>query len=655
MKRIEVRARLWWLALAALACANAPAQESAPLLAAIFGDHAVLQRDRPIEVWGTAGAGEQITVTLAGATRKTQADAGGRWAVAMPPLPAGGPYTLIARTATRAQQVNDLRVGDVWLCSGQSNMELTVRHALNAGWEVAHSGNDAIRHVTIPRNPATAPGADFPQPLEWKVAGPDTTGDFSAVCYYFVRELQQAVNVPQGMIHSSWGGTRIEEWLSVQSLQQLGGHEARLARLAEYARDPPLGARHWGESLQQWWASQPATRGTKPWLPAGATGDWQSVPASLGPWEDWGIPALAEYDGALWYRARVKLTAAQARQRATLSLGVIDDVDEVWINGTPMAYGFGERERLHEVPPGLLKAGENLIVVNVFDMWGSGGIHGPAQQRALRLADGGAVPLTGWQYQMPPTGLTPVPRAPWEPVAGVNVLYNGMIAPLGKYGLRGVAWYQGESNADPEDARHYQQQLQMLFTDWRRQFEAPLPFFVVQLANYGALARAPVDSGWARLRDAQRRAVADDGNAGLAVTIDIGNRDDIHPTNKQEVGRRLARAARHVAFGEKISASGAAPRSAHRAVGGVEVTLADYDGSLVVIGARDPAGFELCGATQASCHFVRAQLGEGGLVRIEEAAPERATRVRFCWADAPLCNLFDTGGLPVGPFEIGIE
>jgi sialate O-acetylesterase len=164
-----------------------------------------------------------------------------------------------------------------------------------------------------------------------------------------------------------------------------------------------------------------------------------------------------------------------------------------------------------------------------------------------------------------------------------------------------------------------------------------------------------VDSGWARLRDAQRRAVADDGNAGLAVTIDIGNRDDIHPTNKQEVGRRLARAARHVAFGEKISASGAAPRSAHRAVGGVEVTLADYDGSLVVIGARDPAGFELCGATQASCHFVRAQLGEGGLVRIEEAAPERATRVRFCWADAPLCNLFDTGGLPVGPFEIGIE
>ncbi|HEU4591415.1 MAG TPA: hypothetical protein VFS13_10955, partial [Steroidobacteraceae bacterium] len=274
-ERIDVRAWLCGLLLATLACGVAPAQEPASLLAAIFADHAVLQRDRPIDVWGMASAGEQITVTLAGATRKTQADARGRWAVVMPPLPAGGPYTLLARTPSRAQQVNDLLVGDVWLCSGQSNMEFKVRSALNAGWEVAHSANETIRHVAIPRNPATAPGADFPAPLEWKVAGPATTGEFSAVCYYFVRELQKSVSVPQGMIHSSWGGTRIEEWLSVQSLQQLGGNEANLARLAEYAGNPALGTRHWGEALQQWWSAQAATRGTKPWMPAGATGDWQ--------------------------------------------------------------------------------------------------------------------------------------------------------------------------------------------------------------------------------------------------------------------------------------------------------------------------------------------------------------------------------------------
>src|SRR6185436_14074395 len=166
---------------------------------------------------------------------------------------------------------------------------------------------------------------------------------------------------------------------------------------------------------------------------------------------------------------------------------------------------------------------------------------------------------------------------------------------------------------------------------------------------------APVDSGWAQLRDAQRRAVTADGNAGLAVTIDIGNRDDIHPTNKLDVGKRLARAARHVAFRDPASASGAAPKEAKRAVGGVEVTLGDFDGALRVIGARDPAGFELCGDTQATCRFVRAQLGEGGVVRLEDAAPEKATPVRFCWADAPLCNLYDTDGLPVGPFEITIQ
>jgi len=191
--------------------------------------------------------------------------------------------------------------------------------------------------------------------------------------------------------------------------------------------------------------------------------------------------------------------------------------------------------------------------------------------------------------------------------------------------------------------------------DWRRQFGAPLPFLIVQLANFGKLADAPVYSGWAQLRDAQRRAVAADGNAGLAVTIDIGNRDDIHPTNKQEVGRRLARAARHVVYGEKISAYGAEPKSAVRAGGDIAVTLGDFDGNLLVIGAKDPSGFELCGATQDTCRFVRAQLGEGGKLLLSDPAAASATRVRFCWADSPLCNLYDTTGLPVGPFEMAIQ
>ena len=637
-----------------LAAAAAQAQE-APLLAAIFADHAVLQRDRPVEVFGRASAGEQVTVSLDAETRKAQADAAGNWSTTFSALPAGGPHTLNARTAARSQRVVDLLAGDVWLCSGQSNMEFAVRNALNAGWEVAHSANSRIRHVAIPRNPALTPAADFPWKLEWKLAGPTTTQDFSAVCYYMIRELQKSVDVPMGMIHSSWGGTRIESWLSVQALRQLGDQDAKLTLLGRYAADRGAGSADWGRELQKWWSAQAATAGSQPWSTGKNTGAWQPAPAKLINWEDWGVPALAEYDGVMWYRTRVTLSAAQARQGAKISLGVIDDVDEVWINGQPIASGVGEQERVYDVPAKLLKAGENLIAVNVFDMWGSGGMHGEAEKFALRFADGSSAPLSGWEYQLPPKGIAGIPRAPWEPYAGINILYNGMIAPLGRYQLRGVAWYQGEANAANEDAVKYQKQLQMLFTDWRRQFDEPLPFFVVQLANNGKLVQAPVDSGWARLRDAQRRAVTDDGNAGLAVTIDIGNRDDIHPTNKQDVGRRLARAARHVVYGEKSSASGAAPKSAKREVGGVDVALGDYDGSLVVVGARDPAGFELCGDTQASCHFVRAQLGEGGVVKLEDPAPEKATKVRFCWADSPLCNLYDTEGLPVGPFEIAVQ
>jgi sialate O-acetylesterase len=632
------------------------AQAQEPLLASIFADHAVLQRDRPIEVWGRASPNEPVTVALDGYTRKAQADAMGAWAVTLPALRTGGKHTLSARTASRSQTVRDLLIGDVWLCSGQSNMEWTVRNSIN-GWSVAqHSADDGIRHVAIPQNAAPTPRADFAGKLEWKVAGPDSTLDFSAVCYFFARELKSRNDVPQGLINASWGGTRIETWLSKPALQQLGGHDAHLELLGERARDPALAARHWGERWQQWWKSQAVTQGTQPWAGGRApTGEWKPAPATLTQWENWNEPALAEYDGQMWYRARVKLTARQAKQAARLSLGVIDDVDVVWINGQPMASGFGEGARVYDVPAKLLESGENLVVVNVFDMWGSGGMHGPAGERVLRFADGSTAALGAWEYQLPPAGISGTPRAPWEPIAGINILYNGMIAPLGRYGLRGVAWYQGEANAGLEDARRYQAQLQMLFTDWRRHFDFALPFFVVQLANWNPLATAPVDSGWARLRDAQRLAVAADGNAGLAVTIDIGNRDDIHPTNKHDVGKRLARAARRVVFGEKISASGAAPQGAKRIVGGVEVALGDYDGSLIVIGARDPSGFELCGDTQASCHFVRAQLGERGVIRLEDASPEKVTRVRFCWADSPLCNLFDTEGLPVGPFELEFD
>ncbi len=628
-------------------------QASLPLMARIFADHVVLQRDRPIAIWGQANPGETVTITLADATRSAQADAEGRWRVAMPELPAGGPHTLAARTATRAQNVADVLVGDVWLCSGQSNMEWPVRLALNADSEAAHSTNDSIRHVKIPNLASVAPRADFDASIEWRIAAPETTPHFSAVCYYFARELQKTTNVPMGLLNASWGGTRIETWLSAAALRALGGNDANLGLLGERARSVAAADAVWGEAWQSWWTAQPATRAIAPWTGGKNSGAWRAAPAQLGHWELWGEPALANYDGMIWYRARVKLAAAQAKQAATLELGQVDDVDLVWLNGRPIASGFGEERRSYAVPAGRLRSGENLVVVNVFDMWGNGGLRGPAGDLALRFADGSTAALTGIEYQVPPPGLYP-PRAPWEPIAGINILHNGMIAPLREFGLRGIAWYQGEANGGLADAQRYEAQLAALFADWRRQFGAPLPFFVVQLANWGPLATAPVDSGWARLRDAQRRAVASDGNAGLAVTIDIGNRDDIHPANKQDVGKRLARAARHVVYGEPISPTGAQPREARRAGQNVIVSFADRAGSLNVIGARDPAAFELCGDDQASCRFVRAQLTPDGEVRLDNSAGGPATRVRFCWADSPLCNLYDDT-LPVVPFELPVN
>jgi sialate O-acetylesterase len=636
----------------------AGAQSStAPLLGPLFTDHVVLQRDRPINLWGEAAPGAAVSVTLAAASVETRADVHGRWRATLPAQAAGGPHTLVARSGSREHVAKDVVIGDVWLCAGQSNMVWNVRASLNSRAEIAASADDRIRQLTIPTASDASPRHGFEKPLEWKVAGPDTTGDFSATCYFFARELVKSQPVAQGLIVSAWGGSKIQPWLSEGAIRALGGHDTALAVLEQYRGDPVVAAQRWGEVWQRWWLAQKeVTRGTQPWLLVrGDAADWKAAPPEMTPWESWGVPQLATYNGMVWFRSRVGLSAAQAKLPATLSLGLVDEVDLTWVNGRAVGSSGCCPDRSYPLPAGLLKAGENLVVVNAVDTYASGGLYGPAEKRALVFADGTRVPLTGWEYQIAPAGLDTPLRSPWEATAGVSMIYNAMIAPLHNYSLRGVAWYQGESNTSVPEGRSYQAQLGALFADWRRQFEAPLPFLVVQLANYGAMAREPVESGWALTRDAQRRAVAADGNAGLAVTIDIGNRDDVHPTNKQDVGRRLARAARHVVYGEKLSPAGAVPASAKRTGDTVTVTFADFEGDLDVVGSKDPAAFELCAAAPGSCRYVSAKLGGAGQVVLEAAQVAAPTRVRFCWADSPLCNLYDSVGLPVGPFEIPLQ
>jgi sialate O-acetylesterase len=639
------------------ACLAATAAGQAPpfALAAPFQDHLVLQRDREIRVSGTAAPGDTVTVTLAEHTASAAADAGGRWITTLPPMPAGGPHVLTARTAAgESRTVSDVLVGDVWICSGQSNMEWPVSRTLNARAEIASSANDRLRLLQVPHASSAAPREAFAPPIPWRLAGPDSIGDFSGTCYYFARELQKTVDVPMGLIHASWGGSRIEPWLSDAGLRTLHGFDESLDVLRLYADDPRAGIRRFVELWETWWRTRaPASPNAEPWRPA-AGQHWEEAPQTLGNWKSWGVPELASFDGMVWYRRTVRLTAAQAALGATLALGGIDEVDVTWVNGQAIGTTFGwGTERAYEVPAGLLHAGDNVIVVNVLSTYASGGLLGPSGAMRLQLADGTAVPLGGgWRYETVPADIGPSPRAPWESVGGLTTLYNAMVAPLGAFPARGVLWYQGESNTGQPEA--YEALLTALMADWRRAFGADAAFLVVQLPNFGRAPTEPVESGWASLRDAQRRAVSRDPRAALVVTIDIGMPQELHPPNKQDVGRRLARAARHVVYGEAVSPSGPVPLSVSRELPRVAVTFGEVEQGLVALSARQPIGFELCGADQGSCRFVSATI-ESNRVLLDADDVPGATRVRYCWGDAPICTLYDGSGLPAGPFELPVQ
>lgn len=651
---------------------HAALADSATSLHSLFQDHAVLQRDRPIKVWGRAAPGEALTVSLATATVAARADTSGRWSATLPAMHAGGPYSLSVKSGAGVQQVNDVLVGDVWLCSGQSNMVLQVHRALDARAEIAGSANDSIRMLTVPLANSAKPLEQFQDAVQWQVAAPATVPEFSATCFYFARELQKTTGVPMGLVNASWGGSKIEAWMSEDGIRAVGHDNAALDVLDQYSKDPDAGAARWGAMWETWWRSRPAARNQRdPWSTVIAEGEWRTAPAQLGHWEKWGVGELENYNGMVWYRTTVTLTEQQAKQRALLSIGLVDEVDLTWVNGRTVGNtsGFGGDshadsnleanrgrpgpERRYYLPAGTLRAGQNVIAVNVLDTYGNGGLHGTPDKRSLQLADGTVLPLDGaWRYQIAPRDIGIPPRAPWEAVAGLTTIHNAMIAPLGSFGFRGVVWYQGESNTDEAD--RYSSLLKGLFADWRGKYGADLPFLIVQLANYGPAPVAPVESGWAELREAQRLVVANDSNAGMAVAIDIGDRYDIHPANKQEVGRRLARAARRVVLGEKIAPSGPVPAVARHEGGKVVVTFGDVTDRLVAYSADSPIGFELCGAAPGSCRYAGATL-ERDRVTLQSVDVPSPTRVRYCWADSPVCTLYDESKLPAGPFQLAIE
>ena len=624
---------------------------AAPVFDALSGDHSVIQRDRPALIRGRADPGEMITITLGAATQVVTADAQGRFQAGFAALTKAGPIALSARSDKGQVTARDVVVGDVFLCSGQSNMELEVRNAQDAMGQIRNSSDEQLRLITVPREAADQARQDFASAVSWKTASPESVPDFSAACYYTARDLRKTAGVPIGAISSSWGGSQISPWMG-EVAQAAIGRADRSAMVKLHASDPIGAERAASAEWGGWWrAAAGEAVGQEPWQP-GSTLGWADVP-KLGPWEEWGVSALSEFNGMVWFRREIILTAAQAAEAATLSLGTMDDVGRVWINGSPVGMSAKAWQPTSlTVPPGLLKAGRNVLIINVMDNYANGGLLGPASDMALRFADGGDVPLGDkWRYAVAAKSPPGAPRVPWADVTGAGTLFNGMIAPLGAIGLKGVAWYQGESDVDLPG---YADRLAAMMAEWREQFRAPdLPFVIVQLAAYGKPTTKPSESGWARMRDTQYRAVAADPNAALATAIDLGDPFDIHPGEKQELGRRLARSMRAVAYGERHSASG--PQAAKAIAtpdGGAMIEFSGLTGALQTRSAAQAIGFELCGQAADSCRYVGGEV-EGLRIRLAGDG-QPAVRVRYGWADSPVTNLYDEAPLPVGSFELPI-
>lgn len=635
--------------LASAALLTPVAAQAAPLLAPVFTDHAVLQRGQPIRVWGVAKPGAVVELSLGEAKANATADAEGRWSTAFPSREPNAALTLTAQTGNERQTISDLLVGDVWLCSGQSNMEYPLRRALNGEAEAASAADPNIRLFQTGRTSLPTPTTALPQEAAWRAATPESANNFSAACFFMGREIKKTTGAPIGLIDATWGGSVVQDWISREGLAALGDYDEGLAVLADYARSPDVGVAHWSAMLARWAAKAEPQAAT--WSrPDFDDRDWKTMPAEQF-WET--NPGLETFDGTIWLRASITLTDKQARQGATLSLGPIDDLDTTFVNGREVGSSQGwDRPRAYRIAPGLLKAGANVVAVRAIDTSGGGGAWGPAAQKGLKFDDGSFAPLgASWRYKVSTTiaqsGLPPT--APWVGTSGLSTLRNGMIAPLVPYGLKGVAWYQGEANVAEPAA--YGRLMPALVADWRRWFAAPdLPFLIVQLADFGPRQTAPVESGWAGVRDVQRRVAAADPRVGLASAVDIGDIYDIHPANKQQVGHRLALQARKLAYGETgLVAAGPAPLSATVAGAVVVVRL---DQPAVVQADVRPVGFELCDASGA-CRFVDATLS-GDQVRLAVPAGFAPVKVRFAWADSPILNLYGRTGLPATPFELAL-
>jgi len=634
------------VALGLLATTSAQAQVRLPRL---VSSGMVLQRDAPVRIWGWAKAGEAVTVAFQGKTYRATTGPDGQWRVQLPALKAGGPYELKI-DATNHLVLKDILLGDVWFCAGQSNMELPMRRVRDKyPQEVATANNPRIRQFDVPmRYDFRGPKADVAGG-SWVSLTPETVLGFSAVGYFFAKEINAKYQVPVGLIKVAVGGSPAEAWLSADALRQFPKYEQQAAPYRDSAavagikQRESAGVSDWYKRLHQ------ADQGEAPGQPK-----WSSPSYDASAWPTMSVPGywadqtpLGMVNGVLWFRKEVEVPASMAGQPGRLELGTLVDADSTYINGQLVgttAYQYPPRK--YDFGPSVLKAGKNVITVRLISNGGRGGF---TKEKTYQLTAGGqALDLRGpWQYKLgattPPTpGTTTFQYQP-------GGLYNGLVAPALPYALKGVLWYQGESNVGrPAD---YYALTSTLVQDWRTHFQQPnLPFLYVQLANINAAKKEPSESNQAMVRDAQRRLLALP-RTGMAVIHDVGEWNDIHPLDKQTVGHRLALAAEKVAYGDaKVVASGPLYQALKITGNQATLTFASVGTGLVAKGGGPLAGFTIAGADHK---FVPAQARiEGNKILVTSDQVAAPVAVRYAWADNPEgANLSNQEGLPASTFR----
>jgi sialate O-acetylesterase len=615
----------------------------------LFTDHMVVQRDVTIPIWGWAPPRARVTVKLDDRTASTTADSTGRWRLAFSPLPAGGPHTITVSGANTRLVVHDMLAGDVWLASGQSNMEFRVDQGANAAQEIASAHDSAIRHFKIPISWAERP-VDSLAGGSWAPADSQHVGAFSAVAYFFVRELRASQKVPIGIVNSTWGGSAIETWISARA-QGMREDDPAKAFAAERQRVDSLGAALRARLGNVGDHDPGMTDQGAPWAsPTLDTTGWRPihVPAL---WETQGYDGV---DGVAWYRTTVTLTADEAARGARLMLGAIDDDDITWVNGTEVGRTNGYNvPRTYEVATTALHPGVNVIAVRVADGGGGGGIGGSTIVPHLEIG-GTTKPLPAeWSFRvgalsfgMDGQRINKLPA----------VTYNRMIYPLLPMPIKGVIWYQGESNANnAAEARAYRTQFATLIRSWRRELNggkgADFPFFWVQLPNFGqADAEPPAESPWALQRESMQAALTLP-NTGQAITIDVGEAGDIHPKDKQDVGRRLGLVGRRVAYREPVVSSGPTYRSHTTDGSRVTLTFDHINGGLVTSAPSGEVGGFAVAGTDRKFVWARARI-EGDHVVVSSDRVRQPIAVRYAWANNPPdANLYSKAGLPAAPFR----